>query len=646
MTELRYTKDGVPIFCGSPELFVAYQRAALVYTETVEWKKRSVVGPRLQAALEGSARLAVEHMPPGWISHPKGASQLLDCLKRQIRSPTLAEAGRTMARFFYGIKRRRGEGMAAWIVRHDEALLEAKRTLAEAIQEYGPGRQEPEAPWSGYQRPPSRTGGQGGHLGERGDGHEPTDTPADTATETADLDPDREVDDEAGDWDRWSSWSQGWWPSYSDTWSWGYNEGRRNSWSSWNSKESLSKLTWDASDTASAQAEKFLPDFVIAWLLLQRSGLDSTEKSVITANLKNNFVSDKVKEALKLTWPDEELKKRDAGKHLALFTSEESAMMADDDGEASEAPDSWEDPEDEYAYQALEEEAHEALAALQDARRTLRDAREKQAQMRRNRNFFSGKGSGRQSTAWKSSASRPPPKCFKCGGPHFRRDCPEKGGAPSSEQQVNLVFLAEQMEVPQNDNGAVEPARATEFLLAAEQEDEVSLMALSQVLREGKAIIDGGATSSLGSEDALQQIATLNWQQTGDDGIEILPGETPSFRFGNNGRHDCMASALLRLPLGSGQAKMKVHLHDIPQQPVLLGIKGLRALGAVIDFSSNEAIFKNVDAAKIVTLETTPGGHQLFPLVADVLSQAKERRVPFRSLYGDEPENNPATRDE
>ena len=125
MAELRYTKDGIPIFDGAPELFVAYQRAALVYTETIEWKKRSIVGPRLQAALEGSARLAVEHMPPGWVSHPKGASQLLlEYLKRQIRSPTLAEAGRTMARFFYGIKRRRGEGMAAWIVRHDEALLQ------------------------------------------------------------------------------------------------------------------------------------------------------------------------------------------------------------------------------------------------------------------------------------------------------------------------------------------------------------------------------------------------------------------------------------------------------------------------------------------------------------------------------------------
>ena len=62
MTELRFSKDGVPIYDGSPELYVACHRAALTYAETIEWKKRSLVGPRLQAALEGSAKMAVEHM--------------------------------------------------------------------------------------------------------------------------------------------------------------------------------------------------------------------------------------------------------------------------------------------------------------------------------------------------------------------------------------------------------------------------------------------------------------------------------------------------------------------------------------------------------------------------------------------------------
>ena len=145
MTELKYTKDGIPIYDGSPETFTAYKRAALVYSETVDWKKKMLVGPRLQAALEGSARMAVEHMPPGWVTNERGAVRLLNFLQGQVRAPTLAEAGRFISKFFYGVKRRRGEGMATWIVRHDEALLEAKRTLAEAIQESCPRAQPREA---------------------------------------------------------------------------------------------------------------------------------------------------------------------------------------------------------------------------------------------------------------------------------------------------------------------------------------------------------------------------------------------------------------------------------------------------------------------------------------------------------------------
>lgn len=63
MTELRFTKDGIPIYDGSAELYIPFRRAALNYVETLEWKKRPLAGPRLQAALEGSARIAVQHKP-------------------------------------------------------------------------------------------------------------------------------------------------------------------------------------------------------------------------------------------------------------------------------------------------------------------------------------------------------------------------------------------------------------------------------------------------------------------------------------------------------------------------------------------------------------------------------------------------------
>ena len=137
MSDLRFTKEGVPIYDGTAESYVPYRRAALNYVETLEWKKRSLAGPRLQAALEGTARIAVQDQVPGWISHDSGALQLLNYLKSRVQPPTLAEAGKMITRFFYSIKRRRGESMNNWILRHDEALFEARRTLAEAIHEYG-----------------------------------------------------------------------------------------------------------------------------------------------------------------------------------------------------------------------------------------------------------------------------------------------------------------------------------------------------------------------------------------------------------------------------------------------------------------------------------------------------------------------------
>ena len=617
MAELRYTKDGVPIYDGSPEQFVAFQRAALVYAETVEWKKRSLVGPRLQAALEGSAKLVVEHKAPGWISHSNGASQLLDCLKQQVRSPTLAEAGRTMSRFFYGIKRRRGEGMSGWIVRHDEALLEAKRTLAEAIQEYGPEAKRSTPPRTSSWRPSSAGGRRQGSSSGEGAPEAETEN---EATEVGDEDENesqtastehREGSRASEEW-----WDQ-WWSSPWSNWDWSGSSSHDGYWASHSHSGHESRASWDASDAASAQAERFLPDFVIAWLLLQRSGLDATEKSVIVANLRNNFTITKVKEALKLTWPDEELRKRDSGRNAAMFAADEEALMADEDPAPEEEPVEWDTPEDGYAYQALEDDAQEALAALEDARRTLRDAREKQAQMRKNRNFFPNRGTSET----KGGGKKPPIKCFRCGGNHLRRDCPQANSGGQSEQRVHFVFSASDMTTAAEPDGQKNSG-----------EPEDNMLALGQILESGNAIIDGGATSSLGSEEAVQKVASLNWEATGEDSIEILPSEQPAFRFGNNAQHKCMSTALVKLPITSMNSRMKIHVHDIPGQPVLLSVKSLRALGAVIDFSNNQAVFKALNAAAVVTLETTESGHQLFPLTRDVLQGSTPLDKPFRSF--------------
>ena len=78
---------------------------------------------------------------------------------------------------------------------------------------------------------------------------------------------------------------------------------------------------------------------------------------------------------------------------------------------------------------------------------------------------------------------------------------------------------------------------------------------------------------------------------------------------------------------------MKIHVHNIEGQPVLMSIASLRALGAVIDFDRDEAIFKKIDPCRVISLERAPSGHQLFPLTEDILSLGVSRVSPFLPLH-------------
>lgn len=56
---------------------------------------------------------------------------------------------------------------------------------------------------------------------------------------------------------------------------------------------------------------------------LQRSGLDGSERATIIASLKNEFTTTRVKEALKLNWTEEDLRRRDQSRGSALYMDDE-----------------------------------------------------------------------------------------------------------------------------------------------------------------------------------------------------------------------------------------------------------------------------------------------------------------------------------
>ena len=620
--EIRYTKDGVPIFDGSAEMFVPFKRAALTYVETLEWKKRTLAGPRLQMALEGSAKVAVQHQPPGWISHEKGAEALLTFLKSHMTAPSLAEAGKSISRFFYSVKRRKGETMAAWVVRHDEALYEARRTLAEAIEEYGPtsstqrgssSLQIPSAGRSHRVSPAPSVQNSSHRRSDRG----PFGSNGLLREDDEDEDPEAQEHQSFATGDQGGEWSEPWWQSREWWSSWQWHESGdygRN----WSHGTQPHQWTYDVSAKATEEADRFLPDFVVAWMLLQRSGLDGTEKAAIIANLKNQFTTEKVKDALRLNWSEEDLKRRDQFRPSALLYDEIDDALVNED-EATEEPPEWLDETSQEEFAHLNSEIESALQAIQHHRRTLRDARERQTMMRKNRNFFPPKG---------DQGRRPQSdlRCYRCGGNHKTAQCPQKESHPKGETgggAVHFTFV-------------LEPEATA--LSSGEAVHDGDILSLQSILEDGKAIIDGGATATVASADALDRVQELNRIKGSDNHLELCFDQKPSFRFGNNGRTTCLSTAKLDVPMNDQKGSMSVHVHEIPKQPVLLSIAALRKLGAVIDFKEDKCILKHVDPSRVVQLERAASGHQVFPLTDDVYRNSERREKPFVNLLSDHAE--------
>ena len=154
-------------------------------------------------------------------------------------------------------------------------------------------------------------------------------------------------------------------------------------------------------------------------------------------------------------------------------------------------------------------------------------------------------------------------------------------------------------------------------------------------IRLGKGIIDCGATATLGSVAAVEALMRNHWTKKGSDGVEVDVNTTPTFRFGNNGTQACVSTAKVKVDCGEKVGDMSIHVHDLPNQPILVSIKSLRALGAVVDFGRNEVIYRSICPLSVVRLEQAANGHLLMPLSDNLLAGATRRKQAFGAL-GDE----------
>ena len=238
------------------------------------------------------------------------------------------------------------------------------------------------------------------------------------------------------------------------------------------------------------------------------------------------------------------------------------------------------------------------------------------------RTSFGAKGDGKGKGKHKGGT------CLRCGSQdHSTSNCPRSAGSNSAaatghDQAAPFVCFAED-DVTEDAYGNLSEEHPIES--GCTTHPPTTLEAVYQ----GKAVLDGGATRTIGSVKALERIMELNYQNNGE-GLNLE--DKPTFGFGNSTRNQCVSTAAFRIQADGREGQLQVHALDSGEGPVLFSISSLRALGAVVDFSEDLVCFRNLNPKKIIKLERSSTGHQLLPLTEDWYSGAPETTSSVPSL--------------
>ena len=143
------------------------------------------------------------------------------------------------------------------------------------------------------------------------------------------------------------------------------------------------------------------------------------------------------------------------------------------------------------------------------------------------------------------------------------------------------------------------------------------------VVQEGYGVLDGGATKTMASIRALEQLEAKCGHQPGVGIHKLDVQETPTFGFGNSHKSRCVSTCYYKMPIKEKSMSLKIHALDEGDAPVLISVDSLRKLGAIVDFRSDQAVFCDINTSKLVDLKRTSAGHQLIPLTEDFLQQGK-----------------------
>ena len=153
-------------------------------------------------------------------------------------------------------------------------------------------------------------------------------------------------------------------------------------------------------------------------------------------------------------------------------------------------------------------------------------------------------------------------------------------------------------------------------------------------IQKGLAVLDCGATGSLGGVPALEALTHLR----GTPELDFT--SQPSYTFGGCKKMQALCRAKFQVQADSKGGAVNIHAMDT-KSPILAGIEALRAAGAIVDFSRDLAVFQKIDPTKVTKLPRASTGHLLLNLGGDLIGKPEMSTLEFCAILQEQAKGNP-----
>ncbi|CAK9066760.1 unnamed protein product [Durusdinium trenchii] len=684
MATMMEKKEQVATWNGDPTTWLEYVKRVRLQFERTEKKRRCLLGAELASRLTGRAwDIVSAEVDHSQLQKRDGAAYLLRFLEERLCKAPVPDTGQRLEDFFLRLRRTPGSSMAEWATQVRESYRRLQRAMARQRKDLA------DRDGQLRERAMSSTHSNPGHR-RQSDVTTPkaptasveSASPGFPATDSGNGQTDRPDDPrETDEPDRGAYENRHW---------------RRDdamSWTAWEEDEEEDPvIEWEQFDLGS---ERILPDEILGWILLRRSGLPANARLSVLSATNNRLDLASMERAMRdqeeeLLAAEAHRSRGDLPRPCRSFWVEEDAhwgLLSEvdiedvddnvfwvgerlppdvysapaDEGSAWSTwlPDgqelSWEWHEDDfYASDAAGifwswsetktwldmcdaptsdgDPLQEAYAAFQDRFRTFKESRALNSAKHLSRGFYPlGQMKGKFMQAKGKGKGKSKTK-----------------NPPNSSLATSTVALyaGGAKGAPSGQKPA--PARslyaAAVFMVSSEQADEIAdvtfptgdVLATLAAQFPGHAVLDSGATESIASLEAMHEVMELRASIHGPEHF-VVHAQQKRFRFGNGSIQHAVSFVELPQIVAGKHVKLGVHALDAPGIPLLLSVKTLTTLRAVIDFDEGLICFKEVDPSVWIKLKRASNGHLLLDLTKDWLSDRPDSCLTVHDLHDPEP---------